>query len=83
MSQVSFLKRHVAFEHELQHYPLNISLSSFLLFFFFMVEQSLEYKDDATDSLKNIYGHTLPRKIEKAPPTLPPRKPSGTYSSHF
>lgn len=48
MSQVSLVKRHVAFEHELQHHSLNLSFSSL----FFKIEQPLEYKDDATDTLK-------------------------------
>lgn len=69
MSRVSLVKRHVAFEHELQHYPLNLSFSSL----FFKIEQPLEYKDDATDTLrKYIYRHASPRSVEKALSTLPP-----------
>lgn len=77
MSQVSFVKRHAAFEHKLQHYPLNISLSSLLLFvFYFKIEQSLDYNEDATiqTKKKKKYKHTLPRSVEKALSTRPPYK---------
>lgn len=67
MSQVSLVKRHVACDRELQHYPLNLSFSSL-----FKIEQPLEYKDDATDIFLKIYRHTLPRSVGKALSILSP-----------